>query len=158
MPPVCCPILHCQLTGNITQAIKAYFGKERMWLVLGLTQGLKGLLSFLSAPLIGALSDKSGRKSFLLLTVGCTCLPLPFLFIPNLMWYAVVVGVSGAFAVTFSIVFAYVSDITTPEDRNAAFGQVSCVQLCSCAVARCAAVHCAVVILHALYHVDLYIL
>lgn len=96
-----------------------------MWLVLGLMQGVKGLLSFLSAPLIGALSDSWGRKPFLLLTVGCTCLPLPFLFVSNLWWHVSIVAVSGAFAVTFSVVFAYVSDVTEPEDRSAAFGAVS---------------------------------
>jgi MFS family permease len=112
------------LTQSIVKAIKQFFGVERMWLVLGLTQGLKGFLSFLSAPLLGAMSDKYGRKPFLLLTVACTCLPLPFLLLNNLWWHIVAVAVSGAFAVTFSIVFAYVSDVTTAEERSAAFGQV----------------------------------
>lgn len=39
----------------------------------------QGLLSFLSAPLIGALSDVWGRKSFLLLTVFFTCAPIPLM-------------------------------------------------------------------------------
>ena len=39
----------------------------------------QGLLSFLSAPLIGALSDVWGRKSFLLVTVFFTCIPIPLL-------------------------------------------------------------------------------
>ncbi|EDQ85353.1 uncharacterized protein MONBRDRAFT_38869 [Monosiga brevicollis MX1] len=96
-----------------------------MWLVLGLTQGLKGFLSFLSAPLLGAMSDRYGRKLFLLITVACTCIPLPFLLFNNLWWHVIAVAVSGAFAVTFSIVFAYVSDVTSDEERSAAFGQVS---------------------------------
>jgi hypothetical protein len=32
---------------------------------------------------------------------------------------------SGIFAVTFSVVFAYVADITTEEDRSQAYGLVS---------------------------------
>jgi len=40
-------------------------------------------------------------------------------------WYFVVTALSGTFAVTFSIVFAYVADITTKEDRSAAYGLVS---------------------------------
>ena len=109
-----------------------------MWLVWGLMQGLKGFLSFLSAPVMGALSDAWGRKHFLLLTVASTCLPLPFLFFDNLWPYVLAglwrllhprhpplpVSISGLFAVTFSIVFAYVSDITSEADRSAAFGQV----------------------------------
>ena len=32
--------------------------------------------------------------------------------------------ISGIFSVTFSIVFAYVADVTTEEDRSAAYGLV----------------------------------
>ena len=35
---------------------------------------------------------------------------------------------SGIFAVTFSVVFAYVADITTEEDRSAAYGLVGSVR------------------------------
>jgi predicted MFS family arabinose efflux permease len=34
-------------------------------------------------------------------------------------------SISGIFAVTFSVVFAYVADITTEEDRGQAYGLVS---------------------------------
>ena len=40
---------------------------------------LQGLLSFMSAPLIGALSDVWGRRSFLLVTVFFTCAPIPLM-------------------------------------------------------------------------------
>lgn len=49
------------------------------FLMNGVILGIKGLLSFLSAPLLGAVSDKWGRKSFLLLTVFFTCMPIPCL-------------------------------------------------------------------------------
>ena len=39
----------------------------------------QGLLSFLSAPLLGALSDVWGRKVFLLVTVFFTCAPIPLM-------------------------------------------------------------------------------
>ena len=48
-------------------------------LMNGVVMGVKGFLSFLSAPLIGALSDVFGRKMFLLITALFTCLPVPFL-------------------------------------------------------------------------------
>lgn len=49
--------------------------------MLSLTPPLsvKGLLSFMSAPLIGALSDVWGRRSFLLVTVFFTCAPIPLM-------------------------------------------------------------------------------
>ncbi|RXM28104.1 Hippocampus abundant transcript 1 protein [Acipenser ruthenus] len=86
--------------------------------------GGTGLLSFLSAPLIGALSDVWGRKSFLLLTVFFTCAPIPLMKISP-WWYFAVISVSGVFAVTFSVVFAYVADITQEHERSMAYGQVS---------------------------------
>ncbi len=39
-------------------------------------------------------------------------------------WYFTILSISGIFAVTFSVIFAYVADITTVEDRSAAYGLV----------------------------------
>ncbi|XP_064624362.1 hippocampus abundant transcript 1 protein-like isoform X2 [Lineus longissimus] len=94
------------------------------FLMNGLIQGIKGMLSFLSAPLIGALSDVFGRKPFLLLTVTFTCAPIPLMRISP-WWYFTMISITGVFAVTFSVVFAYVADVTTEEDRSAAYGLVS---------------------------------
>uniref|UniRef100_A0A3Q3XFA2 Major facilitator superfamily (MFS) profile domain-containing protein n=1 Tax=Mola mola TaxID=94237 RepID=A0A3Q3XFA2_MOLML len=97
---------------------------EHTFLMNGLVQGVKGFLSFLSAPLIGALSDTWGRKSFLLMTVFFTCAPIPFMRISP-WWYFALISVSGIFAVTFSVIFAYVADITEEHERSTAYGQVS---------------------------------
>ncbi|NWU94826.1 MF14A protein, partial [Upupa epops] len=97
---------------------------QHTFLMNGLIHGVKGLLSFLSAPLIGALSDVWGRKSFLLLTVFFTCAPIPLMKISP-WWYFAVISVSGVFAVTFSVVFAYVADITQEHERSTAYGLVS---------------------------------
>lgn len=35
------------------------------------------------------------------------------------------ISISGVFAVTFSVVFAYVADVTTIENRSRAYGMVS---------------------------------
>lgn len=101
-----------------------YFGQEATWAALGAMQGVKGVLSFLSAPSLGHLSDVYGRKKFILLTVTSTLLPLPFLLF-SVWWHVVATALSGAFAVTFTIAFAYVSDITEGAERSAAFGVVS---------------------------------
>ena len=50
----------------------------------GVIMGVKGILSFLSAPLIGALSDVWGRKIFLFITAFFTCLPIPFLLVSRI--------------------------------------------------------------------------
>jgi hypothetical protein len=40
-------------------------------------------------------------------------------------WYFAMISISGVFAVTFSVVFAYVADVTTVEERSRAYGLVS---------------------------------
>lgn len=97
---------------------------DHTFLMNGLVMGIKGILSFLSAPLIGALSDIWGRKFFLLVTVFFTCAPIPWMTI-NTWWFFAMISISGVFAVTFSVVFAYVADVTTVEDRSRAYGLVS---------------------------------
>ncbi|GAB1288055.1 Hippocampus abundant transcript 1 protein [Apodemus speciosus] len=44
---------------------------------------------------------------------------------PMQEWYFAVISVSGVFAVTFSVVFAYVADITQEHERSMAYGLVS---------------------------------
>ena len=82
----------------------------------GIIMGVKGFLSFLSAPLIGALSDIWGRKLFLLITAFFTCVPIPFIKVKPLvkclsnllhfiqvdtMLYFVLMAISGIFSVIF---------------------------------------------------------
>jgi len=97
---------------------------DHTFLMNGMIMGIKGLLSFLSAPLVGALSDIWGRKFFLLVTVFFTCAPIPLIHI-NTWWYFAMISISGVFAVTFSVVFAYVADVTDESERSAAYGLVS---------------------------------
>ncbi|XP_006627070.1 hippocampus abundant transcript 1 protein-like [Lepisosteus oculatus] len=97
---------------------------QHTFLMNGLIQGVKGFLSFMSAPLIGALSDVWGRKSFLLVTVFFTCIPIPLMRISP-WWYFAMISVSGVFSVTFSVIFAYVADITKEHERITAYGLVS---------------------------------
>lgn len=111
------------LTDRVINVLNETFPNST-FLANGLIHGLKGILSFLSAPLIGALSDIWGRKVFLLITVFFTCLPIPLIAI-NPMWYFAMISISGLFAVTFSVVFAYVADVTDESNRTTAYGLVS---------------------------------
>ncbi|XP_044108338.1 hippocampus abundant transcript-like protein 2 [Neovison vison] len=88
---------------------------QHTFLMNGLIQGVKGLLSFLSAPLIGTLSDVWGRKPFLLGTVFSTCFLIPLMRISP-WWYLAMISVSGVFFVTFSVIFTYVADVTQEHE------------------------------------------
>ncbi|XP_026274058.1 hippocampus abundant transcript 1 protein isoform X2 [Frankliniella occidentalis] len=111
------------LTMPVISVLKETF-PEHTFLMNGLIMGIKGILSFLSAPLIGALSDVWGRKFFLLVTVFFTCAPIPLMSI-NHWWFFAMISISGVFAVTFSVVFAYVADVTEENERSLAYGLVS---------------------------------
>ncbi|XP_056130089.1 hippocampus abundant transcript 1 protein isoform X2 [Lampris incognitus] len=114
---------HGRGRAKVTHAVVVIFLEFFAWGLLT-TPMLTGLLSFLSAPLIGALSDVWGRKSFLLMTVFFTCAPIPLMRLSP-WWYFALISVSGIFAVTFSVIFAYVADITEEHERSTAYGLVS---------------------------------
>ena len=66
------------ITAPMIKILNSEFGHNAL-LLNGIIMGVKGFLSFLSAPLIGALSDVYGRKLFLLITAFFTCVPIPFI-------------------------------------------------------------------------------
>ena len=66
------------ITAPMIKILNTTFGDNAL-LYNGIIMGIKGFLSFLSAPLIGALSDVWGRKLFLLITAFFTCVPIPFI-------------------------------------------------------------------------------
>ena len=70
---------------SLTQYIlvSSYSFQSKALMMNGVIMAVKGFLSFLSAPLIGSLSDVWGRKLFLLITALFTCLPIPFLLVKS---------------------------------------------------------------------------
>merc|ERR1719340_264095 len=103
--------------------LNSEFGSQAL-LLNGIIMGVKGFLSFLSAPLIGALSDVYGRKLFLLVTAFFTCVPIPFIKI-HAIAYFVLMAVSGIFCIIFSVAFAYVADVTDESSRSLGYGLVT---------------------------------
>jgi DHA1 family tetracycline resistance protein-like MFS transporter len=82
-----------------------------------------GIANFLSAPVLGALSDRYGRRPVLLL--GFLGLALNFFVTPlaTALWMLLAVRlVSGAMQSNISVANAYVADITPAEDRARRFG------------------------------------
>ncbi|CAF0792308.1 unnamed protein product [Adineta steineri] len=111
------------LTNPVISTLNRTF-PTHTFLMNGVIHGMKGLLTFLSSPLLGAYSDVWGRKSFLLITVFFTCCPIPLMKISP-MWYFALISISGLFSVTFSVVYAYVADVTDENSRGAAYGLVT---------------------------------
>ncbi|MCW2305927.1 TCR/Tet family MFS transporter [Rhodobium gokarnense] len=82
-------------------------------------------MQFLSAPLLGNLSDRLGRRPVLL--VGLACLGIDYTIMAlaqTLGWLFAGRILAGMAAATFVTAFAYVADVSAPEKRAANFGLV----------------------------------
>ncbi len=81
------------------------------------------IANFVTSPLLGALSDRHGRRPVLLL--GFCALALSFFVtaLATALWMLVLVRLfSGAMQSNASVANAYVADITPPEGRAKRFG------------------------------------
>ena len=84
-----------------------------------------GVANFFASPILGALSDKYGRRPVLLL--GFSGLALSFIVtgLATALWMLIVVRLfSGAMQANAAVANAYVADITAPEDRARRFGLI----------------------------------
>ncbi|MBM3512600.1 MAG: MFS transporter [Alphaproteobacteria bacterium] len=90
-----------------------------------LIMALYALCQFLAAPLWGRISDAHGRKPVLLLTVAGTAVGFVMLAYADTVWMLVLARiVGGVSAGNLAAAYAYVSDITTPENRSAGLGKI----------------------------------
>jgi MFS transporter, DHA1 family, tetracycline resistance protein len=102
--------------GNIARAaaIVGYFGFG--W----------GAMQFLFSPILGAWSDRFGRRPVILLS--CVGLGLDYILMavsPTLGWLFLGRIISGITSSNISSAFAYVTDVTPPEGRAKKFGWLS---------------------------------
>jgi DHA1 family tetracycline resistance protein-like MFS transporter len=82
-----------------------------------------GLMQFVFSPVLGALSDRYGRRPILLFsTLGLGLDYILMAVAPNLLWLFVGRVISGIAAATFSTANAYIADVTPPDKRAGAFG------------------------------------
>ena len=82
-----------------------------------------GIANFVSSPVLGALSDRFGRRPVLLLGFAGLALSFFVTAAATALWMLVVVRMfSGAMQSNISIANAYVADISAPQDRARRFG------------------------------------
>jgi DHA1 family tetracycline resistance protein-like MFS transporter len=90
------------------------------WLI-----GAYAACQLVSGPLLGRMSDSTGRKPLLLLSQAGTLLGfIVTAFAPSLLVLFIARMIDGATAGNLSLAQAYISDITKPEDRAKSFGVI----------------------------------
>jgi MFS transporter, DHA1 family, tetracycline resistance protein len=83
------------------------------------------LMQFLFSPVIGALSDAYGRRPVVLIAnLGLGLDYILMALAPNLWWLFVGRVISGITAANVSTGFAYITDVTAPENRAKNFGMI----------------------------------
>jgi multidrug resistance protein len=88
------------------------------WLI-----GIYAACQLFSGPLLGRLSDRMGRKPLLIVSQVGTCIGFIITaFAPNLWILFLARAIDGATAGNLSLAQAYISDVTTPEERTKSFG------------------------------------
>ena len=102
-------------SGNISRAaaISGWFGFA--W----------ATMQFVFSPILGALSDRYGRRPVILLS--CLGLGLDYIFMalaPSLRWLFVGRLISGITTSNIATAFAYVTDVTPAADRAKKFGML----------------------------------
>ena len=93
--------------------------------IFGLFVTIWSLMQFLFSPLLGALSDRFGRRPVLILSgFGLGLDYIVMALAPNLAWLLLGRVLSGITASSYATAGAYVADVTPVEKRAAAFGMV----------------------------------
>ena len=83
------------------------------------------LMQFVFSPVLGALSDRFGRRPVILLSsLGLGLDYLLMAWAPTLGWLFLGRVISGITAATFATASAYIADVTPPERRAGAFGML----------------------------------
>ena len=87
-----------------------------------------GITQFLGAPLLGALSDRLGRRPVLLASIFGLGLNFLLTAVSPWLWLLLVSRlIGGATGASFSVASAYIADVTTPEQRSKSFGLLGAV-------------------------------
>ena len=92
----------------------------------GLLLSAYALMQFLCSPILGALSDRYGRRMVLLVSLAGGAVDYMIMAATPFLWllYAtrIVAGITGA---NMAVASAYIADITSPEERGKRFGQMN---------------------------------
>ncbi len=111
----------------LPELVKQFMGgsTSRAAEIYGLFGSVWALMQFICSPVLGALSDRFGRRAVILTSnFGLGLDYILMALAPTLGWLFVGRLISGVTAAGFATVTAYIADVTPPEKRAASFGLV----------------------------------
>lgn len=89
----------------------------------GLFMTVFALMQFLFSPILGALSDRYGRRPILLLSIAGLGVSYAGMAMATSIWQLLLIRlVSGATSANIATAFAYVADVTPADRRAGAYG------------------------------------
>ena len=113
--PVLAPLVATFLGGDTARAASVY----------GLFGTVWALMQFVASPVLGALSDRYGRRPVILLSnLGLGLDYVVMALAPSLSWLFVGRVLSGITAASVPTAGAYIADVTPPERRAGGFGLI----------------------------------
>ena len=93
--------------------------------IFGLFGTVWALMQFIFSPVAGALSDRFGRRPVVLISnFGLAADYVLMALAPSLGWLFVGRVISGITSASISTAFAYIADLTPPDQRAAVFGRI----------------------------------
>ncbi|MDQ2094596.1 TCR/Tet family MFS transporter [Rhodalgimonas zhirmunskyi] len=111
------------MPGLITEIEGGTLSEAAVW--GGVLSTAFAVMQFLFAPLLGALSDRFGRRPVLLASLLVMALDYVVMALAGAMWILLAGRlVGGVTAATHSTAMAYVADISKPHEKAARFGLV----------------------------------
>jgi len=103
--------------------IEAVTDNPNVALSIGVLAALYAAMQFICAPVLGALSDRLGRRPVLLISLaGATVNYLFLAFAPNLWLLLLGRAIAGITSANVSVATAYLTDITPADRRARRFG------------------------------------
>jgi DHA1 family tetracycline resistance protein-like MFS transporter len=103
--------------------LKELTGSSEVSLLYGVILALYALMQFIFSPVLGALSDRYGRRPVLLLSIaGATVDYLCMAFSPLFVVLLVGRAVAGITSANMAVATAYITDITEEHERSKRFG------------------------------------
>lgn len=99
--------------------------REQQALWYGVLSASFGLMQFVFMPMVGAVSDRLGRRPVLLYSMAGMCINfLTTAWAPNLACLFIGRVIGGASSASMSVASAYASDVSTPDNRAKSFGKI----------------------------------